>query len=102
MEQVKEIKYTESTGKSKSLVIKIGIHYGRVIAGLIGYHKPQFSLIGDTVNTTSRVCSTGDYGKITISSQAYERVMECPYIFKEKRIEAKGKGILIVYEVNRK
>jgi class 3 adenylate cyclase len=37
--------------------LKIGIHYGRVMAGLIGYHKPQFSLIGDTVNTASRVCS---------------------------------------------
>lgn len=30
--------------------MKIGIHVGRVIAGLIGHHKPQFSLIGDPVN----------------------------------------------------
>ncbi len=41
------------------LTLKIGVHQGRAIAGVIGYHKPQFSLIGDTVNTTSRVCSTG-------------------------------------------
>ncbi len=54
--------------------ITIGIHYGRVIAGVIGYHKPQFSLIGDTVNTTSRVCSTGIKGKINLSSAAYELV----------------------------
>ena len=39
--------------------LKIGIHRGEVIAGIIGSHKPQFSLIGDTVNVTSRVCSTG-------------------------------------------
>ena len=39
------------------LKLKIGIHCGPVITGVIGYHKPQFSLIGDTVNTTSRVCS---------------------------------------------
>lgn len=56
------------------MVIKIGIHFGRVIAGVIGLHKPQFSLIGDTVNTTSRVCSTGISGKITISEQSYEQL----------------------------
>lgn len=38
----------------KTLKMKIGIHYGNCIYGLLGYHKPQFSLIGDTINTTSR------------------------------------------------
>lgn len=37
--------------------MKIGIHYGRVLMGVIGSIKPQFSLIGDTVNTTSRLCA---------------------------------------------
>jgi len=41
------------------LKIKIGIHTGPCMMGVIGYHKPQFSLIGDTVNTTSRVTTTG-------------------------------------------
>lgn len=59
---------------NKKLELKIGIHYGRVIAGVIGYHKPQFSLIGDTVNTTSRVCTTGDPQTITISDKAYAMV----------------------------
>jgi len=49
------------------IILKIGIHRGEVIAGVIGKHKPQFSLIGDTVNTTSRVCSTGETGSIMIS-----------------------------------
>merc|ERR1712216_131776 len=35
--------------------IKIGLHRGGVLAGIIGEHKPQFSLIGDTVNTTARL-----------------------------------------------
>ena len=56
---------------STKLVLKIGIHTGTIIAGVIGYHKPQFSLIGDTVNTTARVCSTGVEGAITISQQAF-------------------------------
>jgi guanylate cyclase len=60
------------TKKNKKLKIKIGIHHGNVIIGVIGYHKPQFSLIGDTVNTTSRHCSTAGPGEIVISSVAYE------------------------------
>lgn len=38
----------------KKLVLKIGVHKGQCVFGILGYHKPQFSLIGDTVNTTSR------------------------------------------------
>ncbi len=37
--------------------VKIGIHSGKVISGVVGENKPQFSLVGDTVNKTSRVCS---------------------------------------------
>ena len=44
--------YTYKDGKN--LVLKIGVHRGQCIFGILGYHKPQFSLIGDTVNTTSR------------------------------------------------
>lgn len=55
-EYVKTVKWGANGNKMQ---LKIGIHYGRVIAGIIGYHKPQFSLIGDTINTTSRVMSTG-------------------------------------------
>ena len=43
-----------------NLEFKIGIHYGLSIGGVIGHHKPQYSLIGDTINTTARYCSISD------------------------------------------
>ena len=60
-------------GKGNQIEIKIGIHVGGVIAGVIGHHKPQFSLIGDPVNQTSRVASTGDVGAITLSELAFNK-----------------------------
>lgn len=88
---------------STNIIIKIGIHYGPVIAGVIGYHKPQFSLIGDTVNTTSRVCSTGDESTITISKAAYDKIIGClkGVDFIERKVEAKGKGEMLTYQIVR-
>lgn len=60
LEKSKDIMW--GTKKNKKINLKIGIHHGNVIIGVIGYHKPQFSLIGDAVNTTSRHCSTAGLG----------------------------------------
>lgn len=91
-----------SYGKNEKIVMKIGIHTGKVIAGVIGYHKPQFSLIGDTVNTTSRVCSTGDKGHITLSNEAMMEGRSCDLYFAKKIVSAKGKGDLITYQVKKR
>jgi phospholipid-translocating ATPase len=95
------MKYIQSLtyGKGEVIKIKIGIHNGRVISGVIGDHKPQFSLIGDTVNTTSRVCSTGVDGSIIISEEAYENVKNSNITFEQRVVQAKGKGDLITYVV---
>jgi len=88
---------------SKELKLKIGIHFGPVLAGVIGFHKPQFSLIGDTVNTTSRVCSTGESGKIIMSEEAYNQVVVQKFQenleFIPKIVQAKGKGKMVTYQV---
>lgn len=84
---------------SKQTELKIGIHYGKVIAGVIGAHKPQFSLIGDTVNTASRVCSSCKKGRISLSSEAHQRLGKTDWLFIDRQVEAKGKGLLHIYSL---
>lgn len=54
------------------LRVKIGLHTGPVISGVVGCHKPQFSLIGDTVNRTARMCAKGDHNRIHISPECHD------------------------------
>jgi class 3 adenylate cyclase len=51
--------------------VKIGIHTGPVISGVLGDTKPQFSLIGASVNKASRVCSKSTPLKVTISKETH-------------------------------
>ncbi|OMJ91440.1 hypothetical protein SteCoe_6020 [Stentor coeruleus] len=83
------------------LQLKIGINSGPVTAGVVGYHKPQFSLVGDTVNTASRMCSTiENANSIQISTECYELLENTGGLeFKSNTIEAKGKGTMHTFLV---
>jgi class 3 adenylate cyclase/ligand-binding sensor domain-containing protein len=74
--------------------IRIGIHSGPVIAGVVGHRKFAFDIWGDTVNTASRVESAGAPGRINISEATYELIKNHPDLAFENRgnITAKGKG----------
>ncbi len=80
--------------------IRIGIHTGTVIAGVVGQKKLSYDIWGDTVNIASRMESSGDAGKINISGTTYEFVREffdCEY---RGRMPVKYKGELEMYFVN--
>jgi class 3 adenylate cyclase len=90
--------------ESESLNLKIGIHVGQPVMGVIGYHKPQFSLIGDAVNTTSRHCTTGAKGRIMLSQSAFDdldnfETLIRGYKYEVVDTEMKGKGIVKVYHI---
>ena len=79
--------------KNKKLKLKIGYHTGSVVIGVIGHHKPQFSLIGDTVNTTSRHCSTAQPGEVVLSEVSYKMLRKFPpNAFAQAKKVMKGLG----------
>lgn len=84
------------------LMVKMGINTGPVIAGVVGHHKPQFSLVGDSVNTASRMCSTLEVcNGIQITTETYDFLEDKRGIkFEPKQIEAKGKGIMNTFLIS--
>lgn len=77
--------------------IRIGIHTGPLVAGVIGEKKFAFDIWGDTVNTASRMESSGEIGKINVSEELFLKVKDIFKFSYRGEIEAKGKGKMKMY-----
>jgi adenylate cyclase len=81
----------------KKLDVRVGFHFGKAIAGVIGIDKYAYDIWGDTVNIASRMESHGAPGRIHISQPAYELIKD-KFDFEQRgKITVKGKGEMETY-----
>ncbi len=95
-----KLKETSEIEGMKFWDIRIGIHTGTVVAGVVGQKKLSYDIWGDTVNTASRMESSGEAGKINISGTTYEFVKEFFTCEFRGKMPVKYKGELEMYFVN--
>ena len=79
--------------------IRIGIHSGDVLSGVVGNLMPRWCLFGDAMNMTARLESTCESGKIHISITAAKHLKKSKQFIISKRgvVSLKGKGEVITY-----
>ncbi|HEX6590889.1 MAG TPA: adenylate/guanylate cyclase domain-containing protein, partial [Moraxellaceae bacterium] len=74
------------------LQLRVGLHTGPVIAGVIGTVRFSYDVWGDTVNTASRMESAGEPGRIHVSAETMSRLQEGFTLQRRGVIDVKGKG----------
>ncbi len=84
---------------SSAWQVRVGIHCGEVIAGVVGHKKYQFDVWGDTVNTASRVESNGVSGRVSLSAEAWQRVSSVCQGTSRGNVMVKGKGEMELFLV---
>ena len=82
--------------------IRIGIHTGPVVAGVVGFKKFAYDIWGDTVNIASRIESSGVAGKVNISESTYHYIKEHFHCKSRGKISAKNKGEIHMHFVESK
>ena len=98
---MKEINAIQCKENIISWSLRLGIHSGELITGVVGDKKFAYDIWGDTVNTASRIESAGEAGKVNISGSTYDIIkdyFDCSF---RGKIKVKNKGDIEMYFVER-
>jgi adenylate cyclase len=97
MNQMKEIKTQQGFDYWE---LRLGMNTGPLVAGVVGHKKFAYDVWGDTVNTASRLESSGVPGKINIAVSTYELVKDFFDCEHRGQVQAKNKGEIDMYFLN--
>jgi adenylate cyclase len=96
MEMIRATQTLESSWK-----VRIGLHVGPVMAGIVGHKKYLFDVWGDTVNTAARMQTNGEVDSISMTKETFEMIKGDFHLFK-KEIDVRGKGKMEIYSLSQK
>jgi class 3 adenylate cyclase len=80
--------------------VRIGIHTGPIVAGVVGSKKFAYDIWGDTVNQASQMEQLSDPGKVNISSDTFKLIKNDFRFTDRGRVETKSKGNVEMYFVD--
>jgi class 3 adenylate cyclase len=83
-----------TTASGVGLQMRVGMHVGPAVAGVIGMKKFIYDVWGDTVNTASRMESTGVPGRMQVTRETYERLADDFVLEPRGLVDVKGKGMI--------
>ena len=101
-EFVNNFSQSPANGNLPVFKIRIGIHTGPLVAGVVGLRKFAYDIWGDTVNLASQMEQHSEPGKINVSSFTHEKIMDQFHSSYRGKIEAKSKGEVDMYFVKEK
>lgn len=96
-----DLKYSRDLENKFCFTIRLGVHTGSVVAGVVGKKKFAYDIWGDTVNTASRMESNSETGRINISKDTYHLIKNHFSCVHRGKILAKNKGEIDMYFVEK-
>jgi adenylate cyclase len=80
--------------------VRLGVHAGPVVSGIVGQERYQFDIWGDTVNVAARMVTKGEPGRVTVARDTWELISADFEGRPLGELDVKGKGVISVFEIH--